>query len=160
MNDTAAIIDLQKYNYVLAQPFCGTLKHLFLEDDYYNKWGEIVDGDQLTIYAGYAWDGCSGYVAQGDEIDWREGMPVTTKESDPYTQTVTAALKHDFIYQFLKDISLTTSLDVRKCADMEFRDTLKHFNFKHYKLYYFGVRVFGRFTRSVRGMIHTWSSRG
>lgn len=68
-----------------------------------NEWGNIRDG-VLTIYRGYAWDGCSPKVKIGKYVigvwdGWNsrlDGLPITYY----------ASLVHDFLCQFKTQIPM------------------------------------------------------
>lgn len=98
---------------------------------------QIRDG-QLTIKAGYAWNGCSPklnvfdlfYIGCPDGIvDYRTG-----KQKCYYPTLV-----HDALYQY--------GIVTRAQADKIFLELMKKAEFKPAYIYYWAVRIFGKLWR-------------
>lgn len=96
-----------------------------------------VDGE-MTIFPGYAWDGCTPnfsilglfFIGTPDgHTYYATGKPITYY----------ASLVHDALYQF-RPVGTT-----RKDADDLFYEILKKSQFQLAYVYYKAVRIFGRF---------------
>lgn len=143
----------EDYKYILKEDFhCEMdLSNLFTGTDiteFKSKWGKITPKG-ITIYAEYAWDGCSGNVWQGETIVPEPWMPVVYDNGERYTDTLAASLVHDYFYQFLFDIRRDSGYSlwkIRKVADQAFYHILIRANFKCSRLYYIGVRLLGPIT--------------
>jgi len=141
-----------KYQYTLAEDFTIELKFMNFVRSVELEWGKIdVDIHTgkvlLTIYKGYAWDGSSGRIWQGKKIERADWMPIITEDSDYFSETLTASLIHDFLYQFMEKLSqyhFPKELKYfRRFADLEFARLLKDVHFSLRKIYYIAVRIFG-----------------
>ena len=103
-----------------------------LDIDY--EWASVHDG-KLTIYAGYAWNGCSPKKSYWSlfVIGTPDGtIEINTGKQKAYY----ASLVHDCLYQY-KIIN-------RKHADKIFLELLRKSEFLPAKLYYLAVRLFGK----------------
>jgi len=96
-----------------------------------------LDGALLTIFEGYAIDGCSPAI---DIRGRRVGTP--SPES-----TLPAAFVHDCLYQFA---SLACAGWSRSQADSIFRDLLRARGFPLADVYFLGVTIFGGIHRALR----------
>ncbi len=94
-----------------------------------------VKNGWLTIYRGYAWNGCTPYASIWDMfvietpdgiIDYQTGKP----------KAYYASLVHDALYQY--------EIHDRKVADDLFYTMLKSARFFPAKIYHLAVRWFGR----------------
>lgn len=110
------------------------------EDEYFEgieadcEWASIHNGE-LTINAGYAWNGCSPKKKFFDLIYF--GTPdgvidINTGKQKAYY----ASLVHDCLYQY--------QFIERKYADQLFYELLKEVEFAPAKIYYLAVKWFGR----------------
>lgn len=96
-----------------------------------------LDGALMTIFAGYAIDGCS------PSIDIR-GRRVGTPSPE---STLPAAFVHDCLYQFS---GLACAGWSRAQADSIFRDLLRARGFPLAELYFAGVTLFGGIHRALK----------
>lgn len=106
----------------------------FIGIEIYTPWGCIVDGE-LTIFAGYAWNGCSPKKKFLDLFSFGTPDGVldlnTSKQKSYY-----ASLIHDILYQY--------EMIDKKLADSIFYEELKIDEFAPAKLYYWAVKIFGK----------------
>lgn len=79
-----------------------------------NDWCAIED-EQITVAAGYAWDGCSPKWALWR---WVIGTPDGPLLADGWRQTGRASLVHDVFCQFKHEIPITKAATVALFADM------------------------------------------
>lgn len=103
-----------------------------IEADY--EWASIHDGE-LTIYAGYAWNGCSPKKSYWSLFVL--GTPDGTLDIETGKQRCYyASLVHDALYQyeFIK----------RSHADQLFLELMEEAEFLPAKIYYWAVRLFAR----------------
>lgn len=146
-------MEKRRYKYILKEDFNYEYNFSKLFEDYHlqyidSAYGIIYEGE-IQIDRDYAWNGCSGNVWQGKTIDKLDWMPDVTNCSDRYTQTLTASLMHDYIYQYLYEISEMSRVSkgvIRKIADQQFYHVLKESEFEFARMYYYGVRSFGATT--------------
>lgn len=101
-----------------------------------SKWGEIEDG-HITIYRGYAWDGCSPAINIGGL--WL-GVPDGKLNSDGRPKAFYASLVHDFLCQFSNKIAI----DKQETVEL-FREMLIQGGFSIFRanLYAKAVDIFG-----------------
>ena len=92
----------------------------------------------ITVYKGFKWNGCSPKIKF---FKWFIGTP-DGKVINGYPQTYDASMVHDALYTKLRKGKFILS---RKECDEIFLYLLKQSNFKFAKLYYFFVRIFGKF---------------
>lgn len=120
------------YKYVLDEPMFAVSCHS--GPWFKNRWLEIEPFEagspysQITVAEGFAWDGCSVVP----------DLPGTYR----------AACVHDAVYQFAEAIARETTWPVRDVlawADAVFLEIMIGDGAKPgvYRLYYFGVRIFG-----------------
>jgi len=143
-----------KFRYCLASDyiFQYDCSSLFINSDMVVlelKWGKIYK-DRIVIYSGYAWNGVTGPFWEGKRISDGFGvlLPILEDWSECLRETTVATLLHDFVYQFLKRISVRLHIGyeiVKKFADVLFKNLLVHFDFIFSKPYYWGVILFGKF---------------
>ena len=100
----------------------------------------IIEDNKWTFKEGYQYDDCT-WVPSGD-IDKTPNLPVISLTNQPIYILWKAAGCHDIGYDNLKD---PTFPFVRKDIDNFFYIEACKTNFKHPKMYYYGVRIFGRF---------------
>jgi len=154
-----------KYRYYLKENYTYfyDFSPLFINTDNVcikTEWGEIYS-DKIIIYKNYAWNGASGHVWQGKEIEQKDypiaNMPILQEQSEHMRDTTVATIVHDFLYQFLYEISKITNLNskiVRKFADLIFYHILIQFNFCLSGLYYKGVRLFGKLWQNISSIFN------
>jgi len=140
--DTNYAIDLKPY---LPPDHASDIA---FEDRGARRWLEISKDGRATVFAPYAWDGCTPKYALWDIVlGTPDGVPnVRTKKPKAYY----ASLVHDVLYQFLG-----TGLPISRAgADRIFFDILARDDFGPRWIYYAAVRVFGggfrHFTRWKR----------
>lgn len=121
-----------KYKYTLNKNFTvylPELKHIayaIYKDKSGKLWGYIRHGT-LTIFAEYAWNGCSPkFKLLGKEIGTPDGKNDECKFP---------SLVHDFIYQF--------KIGTRAVADSIFQRLCNEYKWQYASLYYTGVRLGG-----------------
>ncbi|MEM1137994.1 MAG: hypothetical protein AAGI07_19320 [Bacteroidota bacterium] len=107
-----------------------------------NEWVEIESDGKIIIKGsssgGYAWDGCSPkwhfidlmWGTPDGKLDFRTEKPIT----------YFASMIHDVIYQFKEELDIS-----RKEADIIFKLILNEAGFMWCGLYFFSVRIGGRF---------------
>ena len=155
------LFGIPKYVYILEKDYSYTLKYITVLNPLDVDFGSVhQQGNKaiLHIKKPYAWDGCSGYVWQGDTIAREGWMPEITPTSGRYTNTLAASLVHDFLYQYINELATAMGIsksEARKLADKEFYEILKMTEFSYAWVYYCGVRIFGRYTHSYMNWIHT-----
>jgi len=101
-----------------------------------SEWGEIEDG-VMTIYAGYAWDGCSpSYKVMGLWF----GVPDGANNQQGLPKAYHASLVHDFLCQYSSDILIDKLSTVKL-----FRQMLIEGGFSSFMadVYATGVCLFG-----------------
>lgn len=125
------VIDLRRY---LPPDY---MKDMTFEDRKGKCWLKIAKDGQATIFAPYAWDGCTPKFGIWDIVfGTPDGVPnATTKMPKAYY----ASLVHDVLYQFL-DSGLPMT---RARADRIFLDILTRDNFAPRSVYFYAVRIFG-----------------
>lgn len=110
------------------------------EDEYFEgieadlEWASIHNGE-LTIKAGYAWNGCSPKKKFFDLFYFGTSDGVIDVETG-HQKAYYASLVHDCLYQY--------QLIERKHADRIFYKLLHEAEFAPAKLYYLAVKWFGR----------------
>lgn len=123
----------EKYRFFLTGDFRIKLSRNFGKNLVF-KYGESVlaelNGDELTIFKPYLWDGCSPSKLFG--------VPFFSTPSP--ASTAAASICHDLFYQFLGIDGCPWS---RKFADDEFEIILKRNGFSLYRLYFLAVRKLG-----------------
>jgi hypothetical protein len=131
-----------KWLYELPVDFRWQSRLSFEEDSAFeDKQGvrrlEVRQNGEITVLAGYAWDGCTPKVCV---LDLLIGVPdgvVDSRTKRP--RTYYASLVHDVLYQFLSD-----GLCIRrKDADRCFLRLMTETKFLWRYPYYWAVRVFG-----------------
>lgn len=104
-----------KYKYTLEADVYFKIKEL--EGIIFKcKFGCIENGS-LTIKKGYSWNGATGVINTA--------------------RTYWASCIHDFLYQY--------RVVTQKTADIIFYNQLKNDNFEFSRLYFWGVRFFGKY---------------
>lgn len=103
---------------------------------------EIVAG-QWTVFAGYVWDGAT-WVPDGDP----------DPDNPKYPKTWKATLVHDIGYAGIEKFGKTFPYSRRQIDDL-FYSKLKEAKFKQAKLYYWGVRKFGKYFIRGAKLHHT-----
>ena len=92
---------MKMWRYKLTDNFTMTSTHL--KGVWFScEWGEIEDG-HITIYRGYAWDGCSPAINIGGL--WM-GVPDGRLNCDGRPQAFYASLVHDFLCQHRTEINI------------------------------------------------------
>lgn len=99
-----------------------------------NEWCAIEDG-QITIAAGYAWDGCSPKWVLGR---WVIGTPDGPMMPDGWCQTGQASLVHDVLCQFKDEIPIA-----KAAAVALFEQQLAEARWPYRRLYVWAVDWFG-----------------
>ena len=136
----------ERWLYWLEHHVTWSSGQTFLEDmAFEDKKGvrrlEITKDGQITILAGYAWDGCTPKFCL---LDILIGIPdgvVDSRTGRP--KTYYASLIHDVLYQFLDDgLPLT-----RRQVDRFFLELLGRTGFTWRYVYYGAVRLFGNLFR-------------
>lgn len=157
------LFGIPKYNYTLAEDYSYKLKYIKavnfnVDFGSISMWTSNTSVNYvLRIKNQYAWDGCSGYVWQGETIERKDWMPIVTPNSDRYTNTLAASLIHDFLYQYINEIAKAMGISkskARKLIDKEFYEILKVCEFSLALVYYYGVRLLGRYTNSYMNWVH------
>ena len=121
--------------YKLKEDFhCKSTTNILQNISFECEWGNIRDG-VLTIYKGYAWDGCTPkYKLFGKYyIGVWDGWDVNGKPACYY-----ASLVHDFICQYGDILPIT-----KKQSVQVFDSLLKETNWPFRKLYVKAVDLFG-----------------
>lgn len=95
------------------------------------EWGSVRFG-WLTIYKGYAWDGCTPKFHWGPLSFGVWDGPINPDTGEQWCYF--ASMVHDFLYEY--------ELGMRWQADKIFHSMLK--GFKLQRVYYRAVRLFGR----------------
>lgn len=116
-----------KYNYKFKVERSLTIKLPFIFSNFKHLYMKLTNGN-LTINAGYAWDGATGPV-------------IDTKN------TLIASLVHDALYQAMRLNLIPSDEATRKLADKTFYSILKDSNVFVLRRFawYLAVRIFGRF---------------
>jgi hypothetical protein len=151
-----------KWIYVLDKDFTFDIKsHLppdfstgcSFQDRDGKCWLEILPNGMATVFANYAWDGCTPKFSILDIlIGTPDGIPNSlTKKPKTYY----ASLMHDVLYQFL-DAGSPVS---RAGADKVFLELMKRDEFAPRYFYYLAVRVCGDFSRRITGRHRQYAGR-
>ena len=111
------------------------------EDSSGRRWLEIRQSGEITVLAGYAWDGCTPKLCVLDILLGTPEGVVDTRTGRP--KTYYASLFHDALYQFL---GCGLPLE-RADADRFFLRLMEATNFRPRSLYYVAVRLFGSLFR-------------
>jgi len=94
--------------------------------------------NRLKVKKGYKWDGCTPKFLVGDLVF---GTPDGMRDLNTGLQkTYLASLAHDVLYEYS-----ALNLVSRKDADRIFLHEMQKASFKLAKMYFFGVRLMGRF---------------
>lgn len=117
--------------------FKGIYGKAILVDDKNKVWGEI-NGRVITVFAGYASDGCSPKIKVLGKVI---GVPDGPIQADGYPQTYKASLIHDILHQFQVISPLSP-----KQRDLLFYNMLKECGWNWAKTYYYAVRSFSLLT--------------
>lgn len=151
-----------KWIYVLDKDFSFNIKsHLPVDfstgcsfvDRNGKCWLEIQADGNATVFAPYAWDGCTPKFALWDIlIGTPDGAP-NSRTKKP--KTYYASLMHDVLYQFLD----AESPIKRKSADKIFLELMTRDNFAPRFLYFAAVRVFGDLSRRITGRKRNYKGR-
>jgi len=91
----------------------------------------VIEDGFIHLMPGFAWDGCSAVPSGPPDV-----------EKPQYPQSYRASAIHDAIYRSLKDPAFK-KLYSKSEADLFLYELLKECKFKHAKLYYWGVVIFG-----------------
>lgn len=124
--------DSNKYKFYLYKDFKFQISYVSVEViSFYYKQREIMrwEGNTITIFRGYSWNGCSPKIKIGRR--WF-GTP-------DFKQTLEASLIHDAFCQFLHTTHFPLT---RSQVDVYFLQTLLANKFKLSTLYYNSVRLF------------------
>ncbi len=113
------------YKYQLAEGYAISIS-IKPTSDIPTRFIDLDTDGNLTVKAGYAWDGPSGPVRDRDE-------------------NLRASLVHDALYQLMRNESLNRGTH-RKAADQAFRDICKADGVSKFRafLYYRALRKFGK----------------
>lgn len=100
-----------------------------------NEWGSIRNG-VLTIYKGYAWDGCTPKfkITKTKVVGVWDGV----KEADGKPTCYYASLVHDYFCQFKNDVPITRATTISI-----FKKMLKDRGFILQPLYVAAITLFG-----------------
>ncbi len=151
-----------KWIYVLDNDFSFNIKsHLprdftagcSFEDQRGQRWLEILPDGTATVFAQYAWDGCTPKFSLWDIlIGTPDGAPnsVTRKPKTYY-----ASLMHDALYQFLDAGSPVN----RANADKIFLELLTRDGFAPRLIYFAAVRLFGGLSRQITSRKRSYKGR-
>lgn len=151
-----------KWIYVLDKDFCYDIKsHLppdftegcSFQDSAGRCWLEIQPNGKATVFANYAWDGCTPKFSLFDIlIGTPDGVSnFLTKKPKTYY----ASLMHDVLYQFLPAGSPVS----RASADKIFLELMTRDKFAPCYLYFAAVRVFGDISRRITGRSRKYNGR-
>lgn len=111
-------------------------------------WLSIDVEGKVTVYAGYAWDGCSPKFRV---FGWLLGTPDgDVNPNTGYPSSYHASLLHDVLYQFLDDPRMPYT---REQADEVFHRALVAHGFSVPWLYWKAVRLFGGVFRKAAFLI-------
>jgi hypothetical protein len=150
-----------KWIYVLDEDFSYNIK-AYLPDDFTtgcrfedrngNCWLEIQPDGTATVFAPYAWDGCTPKFSLWDIlVGTPDGMTNTcTKKPKTYY----ASLMHDALCQFLEASPVT-----RRNADRIFLELMTRDNFAPRFLYYAVVRLFGSLSHIITRRVRRYKGR-
>lgn len=100
-----------------------------------NEWGNIRNG-VLTIYKGYAWDGCTPKISISKTMAIGVWDGPLGEDGKPMCYYPT--LVHDFFCQFKNTIPITKDTTIQI-----FKTMMKDSGFIFYPLYVFAVKIFG-----------------
>ena len=126
---------MKAWRYKLDAPYSyksPLLAGVFFE----NEWGEIEDGI-ITIFAGYAWDGCSPALQVGPI--WL-GPPDGALLMDGRPQAYYASLVHDYLCQYRADVPIRKAVTVALFREMLIK---RGFSQLRASIYANAVKLFG-----------------
>lgn len=126
---------MKAWRYKLDAPYSyksPLLAGIFFE----NEWGEIEDGI-ITIFAGYAWDGCSPALQVGPI--WL-GPPDGALLMDGRPQAYYASLVHDYLCQYRADVPIRKAVTVALFREMLIK---RGFSQLRASIYANAVKLFG-----------------
>lgn len=100
-----------------------------------------IDGNKWIFKKGFKFDGCTG-VWSGNKVKDDNIWPIVSHTKQPVRSLDFAAMIHDACYRYMFEIGFPYN---KHDADCWFRDECKKARFDGYKVYYFGVELFGYF---------------
>ena len=151
-----------KWIYVLDENFSFNIKR-HLPDDFTSGcsfedrdghcWLEILPDGTATVFARYAWDGCTPKFSVWDILFGTPDGTPNSRTKKP--KTYYASLMHDALCQFLDAGSPVT----RAHADRIFLELMTRDNFAPRHLYYAAVRLFGGISRLITRRVRNYKGR-
>lgn len=113
-------------------------------DEAGQHWLSIGISGRITVYKGYAWDGCSPAIKAFGKVWGTPDGAINPRTGKPYTYH--ASLLHDALYQFLDDHKMPYT---REQIDRIFYRRMIRDSFPHAALYYNAVKYLGGAYRQI-----------